>query len=188
MLPEWWSGRWYTPLIILAASLLGLLGAALAGVELLTTAVPKAVAPRAWTPLLARADEALAQGNDGAARAWWREAHAAAMRSGQWEGMLDVGDSARRFKDGRARARQAYLTALFRARHQRSLEGALGAATAFGEIGDHEVLVQALRIAEREAGHDPRAQARVRAVAERWQRPPLRSERRDPRIPGGDLP
>jgi hypothetical protein len=188
MLPESWSGRWYTPLIVGAAGLLALLGLALAGFELLSAAAPKAVAPRAWTPLLTRADEALVRGNEAAARTWWREAHAAAMRSGQWEGMLDVGDSARRFRDGRPLARQAYLTALFRARHQRSLEGVLGAAAAFGEIGDHEVLTQALRIAEREAGRDPRAQARVRAMADRWQRPPLRSERRDSSIPGGDLP
>jgi hypothetical protein len=188
MLPESWSGHWYTPLLVMAAGLLALLGFALAGFELLSSTVPKAVAPRAWTPLLTRVDEALARGNETGARTWWREAHAAAMRSGQWEGMLEVGDSARRFRDGQPRARQAYLTALFRARHQGSLEGVLGAAARFGEIGDHEVLAQALRIAEREAGPDPRAQARVRAMAERWQRTPLRTERRDPRMPGGDLP
>jgi hypothetical protein len=182
------SGRWYTPLIALAAGLLALLGVALAGVEILTAAVPRAVTPRTWTTHLGRVDEALARGDDRAALSWWREAHATAVRSGQWEGMLEVGHSARRFSDGLPRARQAYLTALFRARHQRSLDGMLAAATGFGELGDHDVLAQALQIAEREAGHDLRAQARVRTVADRWQRPPLRTERRDSRMPGGDLP
>jgi hypothetical protein len=133
-------------------------------------------------------DRALGAGDGAAALSWWREAHAAALRSGQWEGMIEVGDTARRLAAGGPRARQAYLTALLRARPQRSLDGVLRAATAFGELGDSDVLAQALRMAEREAGLEPRAHARVRAVADRWLPMPLQSNHRDSRHPGGRLP
>jgi hypothetical protein len=188
VMPEWWSTRWYTPLVLLGAGLMSLLGVALAGVEVLTAAVPRSVTPRIWTPPLAQVDRALTEGDRAAALSWWRDANAAAIRSGQWEGMIEVGDSARRLEAGAVLARQAYLTALFRARQQRSLDGLLRAAAAFGELGDHEVLEHALRIAEREAGLDPRANARVTNIADRWTRIPLTTERRDPRHPGGQLP
>ena len=131
-MPEWWSTRWYTPLVVLGAGLLSLLGVALAGVEVLTAAVPRSVTPRIWTPPLAKVDHALADGDLAAALSWWRDANAAALRSGQWEGMIEVGDAARRLEAGSVLARQAYLTALFRARQQRSLDGLLSAAAAFG--------------------------------------------------------
>jgi hypothetical protein len=185
---ESWSTRWYTPLVVVGMALIAVLGVALAVVEVLTAAVPNAVAPRAWTVLLAQADEALREDDGAAALSWWRQAHAAALRSGQWEGMLDVGDAARRFHDGAPRARHAYLTALLRARRQHSFEGVLRAAGAFGELGDRDVLVQALRMAEREAGSDPRARERVRAVAERWSSAPMTTERRDLRPLGGQHP
>jgi hypothetical protein len=102
--------------------------------------------------------------------------------------MIEVGDAARRFAGGRPRARQAFLTALFRARQQRSLDGVLRAATGFGELGDRDTLAQALRMAERAAGPDPRAQARVQVIADRWLHPPLTTDRHDSRIPGGHQP
>lgn len=185
---EPWSTRWYTPLVVLGAGLITLLGTALAGVEVLTAAVPRAVAPRAWTTPLGRVDTALDEGDSAAALSWWHEARAAAIRSGQWEGMIEVGDAARRFAGGRPRARQAFLTALFRARQQRSLDGVLRAATGFGELGDRDTLAQALRMAERAAGPDPRAQARVQVIARRWLHPPLTTDRHDSRIPGGHQP
>ena len=185
---EWWSSRWYTPLVALGAGLVSLLGIALAGVEVLTAAAPRSVTPRLWTSPLAQVERALANGDRAAALSWWRDANAAALQSGQWEGMVEVGDAARRLEAGRVLARQAYLTALFRARQQRSLDGVLRAAAGFGELGDHDVLDQALRIAAREAGLDPRANARVKDVADRWRRMPLTTERRDPRYPGGHLP
>jgi hypothetical protein len=187
-MPEWWSTRWYSPLVALGAGVVTLLAFALAGVQVLTASVPRSVAPRLWTPALARAEHAHDTGDQVAALSWWREANTTALRSGQWEGMIEVGDAARRLDVGGSLARQAYLTALFRARQQRSLDGVLRAATGFGELGDHEVLAQAIRIAEREAGLDPRANARVRTVADRWLRTPPTIERRDPRHPGGQLP
>lgn len=165
-----WTTRWYASLIVMGTGLLGAVAGALLGVQALTAAAPWAVAPMLWTTPLVRAQQALDRGDTTGALSFWIEAQAAALRSGQWEGMIEVGDAARQFPGGDPRARRAYLTALFRARQQRSLDGVLRAATAFGELGDREVLAEALRIAEREAGPDPRAHARVQSVADRWMR------------------
>jgi hypothetical protein len=192
---EWWSTQWYAPILALAAVVMALLVAGLVVMERLAAEAPHAVAPHAWTTPLDRADTALADGDIAGAMAAWREAHAAAMRSGQWEGMIAVGDASRRLalnsgshRDGVARARQAYLTALFRARRERSVEGSLRAAVAFGELGDRHVLAHALRIAEQQAGRDPLTRARVRAVADRWMAPPLETDSRDPKLSGGHQP
>jgi hypothetical protein len=192
---EWWSTRWYTPILALTGLVLVLLVAGLAVIERLAAAVPNAVAPKAWTTPLDRADAAMALGDSAGATSAWREAHAAAMRSGQWEGMIAVGDAARRLglnggsqRESLARARQAYLTALFRARRDRSVDGSLRAAVAFGELGDRHVLAQALRIAEQLAGRDSLTRARVRAVADRWTTPPLEADNRDPNLSGGHQP
>jgi hypothetical protein len=192
---EWWSTRWYTPIIALAALLLVLLVAGLAVMEMLAAEAPSVVAPYTWTSPLSQAYAALERGDAGAAMSAWHEAHAAALRSGRWEGMLAVGDASRRLAetggdrgDGLARARQAYLTALFRARREHSLDGLLRAAVAFGELGDRDVLAQALRLAEQQAGRDPLSRARVRTVADRWMSSPFEAEHRDPTLSGGHQP
>jgi hypothetical protein len=185
---EWWSTRWYAPLVALGAGLLVVLGVALVSVAVFTETSPRSVTPRTWTPALTRLDEAQAAGDAAGALSWWREANAAALRSGLWESMLEVGDGARRLDASTALARQAYLTAFFRARHQGSLDGLLQAAARFGALGEHEVLAQTLNFAEREAGLDRHARERVQVVAERWSRTPLTTEHRDPRYPGGQLP
>lgn len=182
---EAWSVRWYTPLLVAGGALLVLLMLALATVEVLTATVPEAVAPRTWTTPLGRMEAALGDGNTRAALSWWHEADATALRSGQWEGMIEVGAAARRFTEGAGLARRAYLTALFRARQERSLDGMLRAAAAFGELGDRDALAQALRLAAREAGPDPGAQARVRTVATRWMPTLLPPEGQVSRRPGG---
>jgi hypothetical protein len=78
--------------------------------------------------------------------------------SSSWEAVLQIGDDARARGDVQA-ARRAYLTALFRARGEHSHLGVLRAAEGFRELGDREVVAQALRIAatlgpERDAGPD----------------------------------
>jgi hypothetical protein len=195
LMREWWSTRWYTPILALAALIFALLVAGLAVMERLAAEAPHAVAPYTWTTALERADAAMAQGDTAEAMSAWRDAHAAAMRSGQWQGMIAVGDASRRLgvssgapRESVVRARQAYLTALFRARRERSVEGSLRAAVAFGELGDRHVLAQALRIAERQAGRDPVSRARVRAVADRWMTSPLKLDTRDPYLSGGHQP
>jgi hypothetical protein len=189
VMKESWSTRWYTPLLALAGLLLALLVLALAFVEVLTAEAPRTAAPHSWAAPLGRMDRALAGGDGAAALTAWREAYAAAFRSARWEGMMAVGDAASRLgADARAQSRQAYLTALFRAEREGSLEGLLGAATAFGHLGDRDVLVHALLLAEREAGRDPVKRAHVRNIADRWMSPPLEAEHRDPTFSGGQHP
>jgi hypothetical protein len=182
MAESWWT-RWYTPLVAIGVALLIVLVLALAIVEVLVANAPEVGGAATWTTPLVRADEALNEGDVGQALAWWREARVAALRSGQWEGMIEVGDASRRLgarggfrRDADVLARDAYRTALLRARGVRSVDGVLRAAVAFGELGDHEVVAQAVRIAEHQAGHDPRAQQQVRAVADRLMTHSLEAE------------
>lgn len=185
---ESWGTRWYTPLLALAGLLLALLILALAFVQMLM-AQTETAAPAAWAAPLGRVEEALARGDAPAALISWRQAHSAAFRSMRWEGMLAVGHAASRLGvEARAQSRKAYLTALLRAQREGSLEGILDAATAFGHLGDRDVLVHALRIAERRAGTDPVDVARVQNIATRWMSPPLEAEHRDPTLTGGQHP
>lgn len=129
-----------------------------------------------WTPHLEQVKDALARENVRTARQAWHEAYGAALRSRGWEGMIAVGDAslwigerARDRNTADARARQAYLAALLRARQQGSLDGVLRAAEAFGALGDREMAAQGLRVAENLAvrTRDAAARERVRAFAER---------------------
>lgn len=190
---ESWSSRWYAPLVALGVAVLVLLIVALAIVEVLVAAAPAVPEPTGWSAPLERADEALREGDVARAQAWWREARMEALRSGGWEGMIEVGDASRRLgaragrrRDGEALARDAYMTALLRARREHSVDGVLRAAVAFGELGDRDVVAHAVRIAERQAAQDPRAREHVRAVADRWMTPSL--EAGHPTTPGGPQP
>jgi hypothetical protein len=71
---------------------------------------------------------------------------AATERDSSWQAVLRVGDEARERGD-MASARRAYLTALFRARGERSFAGVLSAAEGFGTLGDGEVVERALQMA-----------------------------------------
>ena len=140
-------------------------------------AVLEAMAETApWTVHLRQVDEALAKRDVGAAERAWRDAYAAALGSRRWEGMLEVGDVARRIGEvtgdratADARARRAYLPALFQARQQKSLDGVLRAAEAFSSLGDRQVVARCLRIAEHLAAaqHDAGARERVFLLSER---------------------
>ena len=69
-----------------------------------------------------------------------------ALRASSWQAVLQIGDDARARGDAPT-ARRAYLTALFRARGERSLLGVLSAAEGFHTLGDREVVEHALRMA-----------------------------------------
>jgi hypothetical protein len=69
-----------------------------------------------------------------------------APHASSWRAVLRIGDDARARGDIPA-ARRAYLTALFRARGERSLAGVLSATQGFEALGDREVLEHAFRIA-----------------------------------------
>jgi len=58
-----------------------------------------------------------------------------------------IGDDARARRDAAA-ARRAFLTALFRARGDRSLLGVLTAAEGFKALGDRDVVEHARRMAD----------------------------------------
>lgn len=155
---------------------------------LLSTAVALPVIPSAeaggpdWAAQVQAMDEALARHDAATAQATWREAYAAAHASREWPGMIAVGDAAIRL--GRAtgtvavaesRARRVYLTALFRARRHGSLDGVLAAGEAFGRLGDHEVVKQALAVATDMAKRsgDDLAERRVQAFRSQWVARPL---------------
>jgi len=65
-------------------------------------------------------------------------------------------------------ARQAYLTALIRARRSGSVDGALRSAAAFARIDDRDVVEQCLYVAAVLAAGDAEAQKKVQDARERW--------------------
>jgi hypothetical protein len=138
---------------------------------------------RPWARAVQLVDERLQQGDvAGAVRAWY-EASVAALASRDWEGMLETGDAYLRIGDAsgigpaaRPKARQQYLSALYRARAAGSVEGVLRAAQAFQALGDHDVVQGCIRIAEDVVAQrgDVEEQGRVRAFAERATAAPRR--------------
>lgn len=162
-------------LIVIAAAILFIL---LAALEVMAGQLtPPASGPAApWMTHLRQVDDALAKRDLPVAERAWRDAYAAAVASRRWEGMIEVGDVARRIGEvtgpratADARARWTYQTALFRARQQKSLDGVLRTAEAFAALGDREVVVQCLRIAEHLAAalRDAGARDRVAGFSER---------------------
>jgi hypothetical protein len=137
-------------------------------------------APKAdtqWTSPLVDIDQAIARGDVASAVTARQEAYRAAIASRRWEGFLAAGDAILRLGDmtqnrstAEPEARRLYLSALFRARGQQSLDGVLLATEAFARLGDRDVVEKGLRMARDLAGSDPGAQARVRLVEDRSSR------------------
>jgi hypothetical protein len=151
------------PLVFVALAI-GLLLIALAMVEALgDQARPGKHQP--WDEYLQSMQDALAAGDARAADWALKQAHWAALGSRRWEGMIEVGDAARRAGSVTA-ARTAYLTAAYRARRLGSLDGVLSCAEAFAALGDRDVAEQWLGVARDLARPNESALARVRAVAE----------------------
>lgn len=162
--------------LITARVLLGTLGSLfLIGTEMASFALrrPDGSSTRAWTSHLERMDAALVAQDISLAERAWLQGYQQALGSRRWEGMVEAGDAALRIgaaaKSPRLAAptaRQAYLTALVRARSQKSVDGVLRTAEAFARLGDGEVVEQALRIARELGGRNPEAEARVRGWVE----------------------
>ena len=136
---------------------------------------PKADTP--WTSPLRDMDRAIGRGDVESAVMARHEAYRAAITSRSWDGFLAAGDAILRLGDmtqNRSRAepeaRRLYLSALFRARGQQSLDGVLLATEAFARLRDRDVVEHGLRMARDLAGSDPEAQARVRLVEDRSSR------------------
>jgi len=174
---ELWSSRWLCLFIPAIASTLGPM--------LLAASVRDVVADHAigtdaqpgWQARLLKVEQAIASGDFATAESLWREAYAAALKSRHWEGVVAAGDTYRALgaqagfrATSVEKARQAYLTALFRARSQGSLAGVLITAERFAELGDREVVEQCIRVARQVAAQsrDPYAEEHLRAFTERW--------------------
>ena len=128
-----------------------------------------------WRAHLGVVAHELQRGHVDAAVRAWHDAYGAAVASRGWEGLLAVGDAflaigraARATGGARINAREAYLSALIRARRDRSVDGVLRVADAFGELGERVLVEQCFHIAERLADGDEQAARRVREARERW--------------------
>jgi hypothetical protein len=131
-----------------------------------------------WTAHLRVVEAELARGHIDVAVRVWHDAHGAALESRNWESMIAVGDAFMRIghaagspSGARMSARDAYMTALIRARRNRSVDGALRSAEAFRELGDRAIAEQCLHVAAQLAAGDDHAQQRVREARERWAAP-----------------
>jgi hypothetical protein len=102
---------------------------------------------------IAAVDRALARKDTSAAVYAWSDAYTLALGARRWQAMVEVGDAAVRIHalaghasayllGFRAEARQAYLRALFLARHDRSAEGIERVAQAFAALGDADMAAQ----------------------------------------------
>ena len=124
---------------------------------------------RLWRAYLGVVDKELAAGHVDVAVRVWHDAYGAALASGSWESMIAVGDAfvaigraAGSVGGARMNAREAYLSALIRARRDRSVEGAIRTAEAFRELDERAVSEQCLHIAAQLAAGDEQALQRVR--------------------------
>lgn len=168
------TSRGHSRVTIAAAMMLGLASIATAAEKPVPGLAGNANAP--WTAHVRRMDEALSNKDVSAAELAWHAAYLSALRSRRWEGLLEVGDASLRIGEVarspeavRPKARRLYLSALFRARSQGSLDGVLRTAEAFAALGDREVVERGLYMAERLAARseDPLARERVREFASR---------------------
>jgi len=174
---ELWSSRWLWLLLPAIVSMLGPMVLAATVRDVIADHAIGTEAQLAWQARLLSVEQALADGDLARAELLWRDAYAAALRSRHWEGMIAVADTYRAlgaragFRAAAvAKARQAYLAALFRARNAGSLAGVLITADRFAELGDREVVEQCIRVARQvvKSSRDPYAQEHLRAFTERW--------------------
>jgi hypothetical protein len=127
---------------------------------------------------LAVVEQELQQGHIDVAVRVWHDAYGAGLESRTWESMIAVGDAflaigraAGAVRGARQNAREAYLTALIRARRERSVDGALRAAEAFRRLDDRAVAEHCLRIAGQLAAGDERAEQKVQEARRYWTDP-----------------
>src|SRR5262249_55417677 len=138
-----------------------------------------AAARPAWTDAIDQVNRALAKNDVGGALRAWYDAYAAARGTGAWLPLVEGGDAALKIghvsdspRDAASRARDAYLTALFRARRDRDVDGLLRIAESFAALGDHEVTLQCLAVADQVVTRsgDHTARRRLQETTERISR------------------
>ena len=139
-----------------------------------------------WTAHIQAMDQAVAENDPGESVRAWRQAYSAALSHPGWLGLLTVAAASLRLgafpglaRGAAARARETYWIAFFRARQQRSLNGVLHAAEAFGVLGDRSTVEQCMRVAEGLAvrAGDVEEVNRVRLIAARLAEQSLVEER-----------
>jgi len=108
-----------------------------------------------WTAHLQAMDQAIQSDDATESVHAWRQAYSSALSHPGWLGLLTVANASLRLgvfpglvRDAAARARETYWIAFFRARQQRSLNGVLHAAEAFGMLGDRTTVEQCMKVAE----------------------------------------
>jgi hypothetical protein len=108
-----------------------------------------------WTAHIEAMDQALESNDPAESIRAWRQAYSSALSHPGWLGLLTVANASLRLsafpglaRDAASRARETYWIAFFRARQQRSLNGVLHAAEAFGLLGDYSTVEQCMRVAE----------------------------------------
>jgi hypothetical protein len=177
VMKDLWSSRWLCLFLPAIVSTLGPMLMAASVRDVLADHAIGTEAQLAWQGRLLKVEQAMAAGSFAVAELLWREAYAAALKSRHWEGVVAAGDTYRAlgaragFRGAAvAKARQAYLTALFRARSEGSLAGVLITAERYAELGDREVVEQCIRVARKVAAQsrDPYAEEHLRAFTERW--------------------
>lgn len=121
---------------------------------------------RSAVAALERTETALARRDVPAALRAWREAYVQALEDRSWRPMVDVGDTAVRIGDVAgtrrgydAKARDAYMVALVRARRDGSADGIRRVSDAFAALGDRDTADVVRRHAAR---FDPSPWAGVR--------------------------
>jgi hypothetical protein len=124
-----------------------------------------------WRAYLDLVEKELEHGHIDVAVRVWHDAYGAALGSGSWESMIAVGDAFVAIgrasgspAGARMNAREAYLTALIRARRDRSVDGALRSAEAFRQIDDRAVVEQCFHVAAQLAAGDEQALQKVRGA------------------------
>ncbi len=161
--------------------------AALLGAILLGLVVISVLGPRdpIWRPLghdapaaahLDRMEEALAQQDLRGARREWDHAYSSALTTGDWKGMVGVGEAYVRLgertgqrDEAGATARGILQIAFTRAQREGSPEGVLRAAEALADLGEFALADLSLGVARGLAGGhaDPQIQARMHLLRAR---------------------
>lgn len=120
-----------------------------------------------WIAPIRKLDDALTRQDTKAAERAWHEAYTVTLGRWDWEGPIELGDASLRIGEvagsrqaAEARARSLYLSALFRARAQGSVDGVRRTAEAFAALGDREVAALCTQIAEGLAERQGHAKAR----------------------------
>jgi len=125
------------------------------GVSWVTAEMPMPARDAGWREPLGRAEAAFLQGETRRAEQAWEEAQRVAMRptippSGLVDvglAYLKIGEAAHDRQTAVTRTRQVLLRALFRARHQRDVDGLTAVSHAFALLGDCEVAERAFAVA-----------------------------------------